>query len=183
MISANADELLLHGYVHWRERGWGPSTLLADRSDEMNGLDPEETRRAIERGQAMLAEVFGAPARGFVAPAWQIGHVRPEHGNAQGVEYVLGFFSLESWLGRRIPLTTWSWHCGRWGWLGHVGHGLGSVLQSLDRGIPSLAIHPKDLAHGFWPNILALTEGLLEAGYVPSTPQQLLEPSDVEVSI
>ena len=103
------------------------------------------------------------------------------NGNTLGLEHVLGFFSLESRAGRKVPLATWTWDCGRWGWLGHLGHGIGWLLQSLDRGVPTLAIHPRDLERGFWPKILRLTEELLETGYEPSTPAGLLEASDVEV--
>ena len=51
-------------------------SLLTGGSDEMNGLDARETRRTIERGQQVFADAFGAPASGFLAPAWQRGHVR-----------------------------------------------------------------------------------------------------------
>jgi hypothetical protein len=95
-------------------------------------------------------------------------------GGTLGLEHVLGFFSLESNEGRSVRLATWTWDCGRWGWLGHVGHRIGWLLQSLDRGVPTLAIHPRDLARGFWPTILRLTRDLLEAGYEPSTLAGLL---------
>jgi hypothetical protein len=149
LIRESAEELLLHGYFHQRHRGWGPTTWLADRGDEMNGLDPGETRRTVERGQRVFADVFGEPARAFLAPAWQLGRVRLDEESSQGLERVLGFFVLESRAGRKVPLATWSWDCGRWGWLGHVGHRLGWLLHSLDRGVPALAIHPRDLERGF----------------------------------
>lgn len=171
LVREASGELLLHGSVHRRGRGSGPTTLLSGGCDEMNGLDPEETRRTLEGGQRVFTEVFGEPARGFVAPAWRRGHVRP----GSGVEYVLGFFSLESAAGGVVPLATSTWDCGRWGWLGHVGHGTGRILQSFDRRVPTLAIHPRDLARGFWPKILGLAEKLLAAGYEPSTPAGLLE--------
>lgn len=148
----------------------------------MNGLDPEETRRRLARGQHVFSEVFGAPARGFLAPAWQLGHVRRLHGSTLELEHVVGFFSLESRAGRSVPLATWTWDCGRWGSLGHLGHGIGWLLQSLDRGVPTLAIHPRDLRRGFLPKILRLTRKLLDAGYEPSTVSGLLEASDVEVA-
>ena len=182
LLRDSAEELLLHGYFHQRQRGWGPITWLAEGSDEMNGMDLEEARAILERGQRVLTEVFGTPARGFLAPAWQPGHVRALGGCMVGLEHVLGFFSLESRTGRTVPLATWSWDCGRWGWLGHLGHGLGRVSQSLDRGVPSLAIHPRDLMRGFWPMILRLTKDLLGAGYEPVTTAGLLEGSDVEVA-
>jgi hypothetical protein len=174
MLRDVSGELLLHGYFHRRQRGRGPASWLAERSDEMNGLDRDDTRRTIERGQRVFTEVFGRPARGFIAPAWQRRHVRPDDGNARGPEYILGFFSLESAAGERLPLATWTWDCGRWGWLGHVGHGVGALLQSQDRRIPVLAIHPRDLARGFWPRILRLTGTLLDNRYEPTTPAALL---------
>ena len=85
------------------------------------------------------------------------------------VEHILGFFSLESGAGRRVPLATWTWDCGRLAWLGHVGHGLGDLLHALGGRVPVLAIHPTDLANGFWPTILSLTEKLLESGHTPAT--------------
>jgi hypothetical protein len=173
LIAASCDELLLHGCFHQRQRGYGPATLLTDGSDEMNGLDREETRRAIQYGQRVFTEIFGAPARGFLPPAWQHGHVRVE-GGALELDHVLGFFSLHSRSGKRIPLATWTWDCGRWGWLGHIGHHAGRLLRPLDRGIPSLAIHPRDLERGFWPSILRVTQELLDAGYEPITPARLL---------
>jgi len=181
LVQESSEELLLHGYFHRRQRGWGPLTWLAEGTDEMNGLDPEETRRTLERGQHVFTEIFGEPARGFLAPAWQRGHVRLGNGETPGLEHVLGFFSLESRAGRSVPLATWTWDCGRWGWLGHLGHGLGSLLRSLDHGVPTLAIHPRDLERGFWPKILRLTRSLLENGYEPSTLAGLLAASDVEV--
>jgi uncharacterized protein len=177
LLRDSAEELLLHGYFHRRQRGWGPITLLTRNSDEMNGLDPEETRRTLARGQGVFTDVFGAPARGFLAPAWQTGHVRAvarKMASASELEYVLGFFScfsLQSCDARKpeIPVATWSWDCGRWSWLGHVGHGIGRMQQSLDRGVPIIAIHPRDLERGFWPRILRLLQELLDAGYRPST--------------
>jgi hypothetical protein len=181
LVRDSSEELLLHGYFHRRRQGAGPASWLVEGCDEMNGLDPEETRRTLERGQRVFTEVFGEPARGFLAPAWQLGHVRPGSANSPGLEHVLGFFSLESGAGRRVPLATWTWDCGRWGWLGHIGSGVGRLCQSLDRRVPALAIHPRDLERGFWPRILRLTRRLLETGYEPTTLAGLLEAGDAEV--
>jgi hypothetical protein len=178
LVRESSEELLLHGYFHQRQRGCGPTTLLVGGGDEMNGLDPEETRRTLESGQHVFTEVFGEPARGFLAPAWQLGHVRLENADHLGLDHVLGFFSLEARSGRKVPLATWTWDCSRWGWLGHLGHGIGWLLQSLDRGVPTLAIHPNDLKRGFWPKILWLIQHLLEMGYEPSAPAGLLEASE-----
>jgi hypothetical protein len=175
MVRGSSEEILLHGYFHQRRRGRGITTSLTNGSDEMNGLDPEETRCTLWRGQRVFTEVFGEPARGFLAPGWQRGHVRREYANTAGLEHVLGFFSLESSSGRSVPLATWTWDCGRWGWLGHAGHAIGWLLHSVDSRVPVLAIHPRDLERGFWPEILRLTRRLLEEGYEPSTSAGLLE--------
>jgi hypothetical protein len=178
LVRESSDELLLHGYCHQRRRGSGATALLTRGSDEMNGLSPDETRRTLDRGQRVFSEVFGEPARGFVPPAWQRGRVSLHDGNPIGLEHVIGFFFLESRDGRKVPLATRTWDCGRWRWLGNIGHGVGSLLQSVDRGVPTLAIHPRDLERGFWPNILRLTRNLVDTGYEPSTVAGLLEASE-----
>ncbi len=174
LICDSSEELLLHGYFHRRQRGWGPVSWLTDGCDEMNGLDVDETRIILERGQRVFAELFGAPARGFLAPAWQRGRARLGDGSTPELEHVVGYLSIESAEGPRIPLATWTWDCGRWGWLGHLGHGIGWVSHSLNGGIPTLALHPADVERGFWPKIVRLTRELLGAGYEPSTPTRLL---------
>ena len=179
-VRESAAEVLLHGCVHRRQGGGGAVSWLAEGSDEMNGLDREGTLRALERGQDVFADVFGGPARGFIAPAWQRGRVDVALAGEVGIEYLLGFFSLES-ADRAVPLATWTWDCGRWGWLGHVGHGIGRVLQMLGRGVPVLAIHPRDLDRGYWPGILRLTRSLLDAGYEPVTAAALLAREDAQV--
>lgn len=174
LIQDHAEELLLHGYHHRRRRGRGPTSWLADGCDEMNGLDADETLRTLERGQRVLTAVFGEPARVFLAPGWQSGHVPHVGAHDLGLEHVLGYFALQPLAGRRVPLATWTWDCGRWSWLGHVGHELGRLRRSLGGGVPTLAIHPRDLGRGFWPRILRLTESLLGTGYEPSTVAGLL---------
>ena len=174
LVQEASEELLLHGYFHQRQRGWSPTTFLAEGSDEMSGLSRNETQHALERGQRVFMEVFGEPARGFLAPAWQRGHVRCGEASTLGLEHTLGFFSVDSRAGRSVPLATWTWDCGRWGSLGHIGHGVGWLLGSLDRRVPTLAIHPRDLERGFWPTILRLTEALLDKGYEPIASAGLL---------
>ena len=183
LLSEAAEELLLHGYSHQRRNGRGPATWLTGGADEMNDFDGEETRGIIDRGQRVFTDAFGKPSGGFLAPAWQRGQVRANIGNGSGLAYVLGFFSLESAAGRRVRLATSTWDCGRWNWLGHVGHGIGRVLQSLEGRVPSLAIHPRDLDRGFWPQILRLVRQLLDTGYEPVTPAGLLEARRAEAAV
>jgi len=173
LVSESADELLLHGYFHHRQRGWGPVTWLAAGSDEMNAEIGKETHQTIGRGQRVFADVFGKPARGFLAPAWQLGRVSATAA-ALGLDHVVGFFSLTSFSGKRIPLATSTWDCGRWSWLGHIGDAFGRLSRSDDGRVPTLAIHPTDLERDFWPRILQLVRSLLAAGYEPTTASRLL---------
>lgn len=172
-VSESADELLLHGCHHQRRVGAGPVTYLTGGSDEMNGLDGDATRHTVERAQSIFADAFGQHARGFIAPAWQRGRVRPGSGSA--LEFVMGFLSIETAGRGRVPLATHTWDCGRWRRLGHVGHGIGRLLRSRYGRVPVLALHPRDLGSGFWPTILGLTVQLMEAGYEPATVSELLE--------
>ena len=176
LLRDSAGELLLHGRVHRRAHGRGLVSFLTAGCDEMNGLSPEATRRTLERGQHDIGEAFGAPARTFLAPGWQRGRVSLTNGDTAGIEHILGFFSLDS-AGHRIPLATSTWDCGSWASLGHAGHALGWLLQSLGGRVPSLAIHPMDIERGFWPGIIRLINVLLDAGHIPTTPAALIEPA------
>src|SRR5688500_694025 len=92
LLRESADELLLHGHLHRRANGRGLVSLLTGHCDEMNGLTSEVTRQTLERGQREFSDAFGVPARSFLAPGWQRGHVRLTRGNTAGLENILGFF-------------------------------------------------------------------------------------------
>ena len=170
LVQESSEELLLHGYFHRRQRGWGPTTLLAEGCDEMNGLDREETRRTLERGQRVFTEVFGEPARGFLAPGWQLGHVRAENVNALGLEHVARLFLARVSGGPKrsagdLDLGLWSLGLARarrpWDRVGCFSRW---IVESLP-----WRFTREICERGFWPKILRLTEELLDAGYEPST--------------
>lgn len=180
VVRDGSAELLLHGFVHRRRHGRGPVSWLTDGNDEMNGLDARTTIVDVADAQHVFADAFGEPARGFLAPAWQRGHVRA---GDLGLDYVLGFFSLDSRTGRSVSLATRSWDCGRWSALGHIGDGIGGLLQRLGGRVPVLAVHPADLRRGFGPKILRVTRELLDAGYEPCTPTELIGAGDAEIAV
>lgn len=69
-------EMVLHGFYH-RDTTQHASALAAWKArtytaseGEFFGLSEEEAGRRIDDGQQVLREVIGAPAEGFVAPAW-----------------------------------------------------------------------------------------------------------------
>ena len=183
LLQGASDELLLHGYSHRRQRGSGPVSWLAERCDEFSGLDREEAGTLLERGQLAFADVFGQRARGFLAPGWQEGGARGEHVKRAGLEYRLGYFAVETAGGEAVPLATWTWDCGRWAWLGRIGHAAGRALHLAGSGVASLAIHPRDIERGFWPAILDLTKRLLDTGHAPATPGALLRQADAEIAV
>ncbi|HEX6693471.1 MAG TPA: DUF2334 domain-containing protein [Longimicrobiales bacterium] len=171
MLEESAQQLLLHGYRHRRAHGRGIVSLLAERSDEMNVMDDETSRRTLAAGQQTFIAAFGHSAAGFVPPAWQRGRVCP--GAAYGLDHVLGFFSVDT-ARRSIPVATWSWDCGRWGWLGHIGHAAGGLSHTMRGGVPSIAVHPRDVDRGYMPAILRVIRQLLDTGHVPSTPARVI---------
>jgi predicted deacetylase len=73
------DAIAQHGFHHLRaRRGSSPRELLADlratgvrsrRGAEFVGLDPSETRRAVESGRRVL-KLAGIEPKGFVAPSY-----------------------------------------------------------------------------------------------------------------
>jgi predicted deacetylase len=69
------DAIAQHGFQHLRSRGRaaGPyrslRTLNADHESEFVGLDPHETRRAVDAGRRVL-KLAGIEPRGFVAPGY-----------------------------------------------------------------------------------------------------------------
>ncbi|HEV7938792.1 MAG TPA: DUF2334 domain-containing protein [Solirubrobacteraceae bacterium] len=69
------DAIAQHGFQHLRSgaRGVGPyqslRTLNADHESEFLGLDPNETRRAVDAGWRLM-KLAGIEPRGFVAPGY-----------------------------------------------------------------------------------------------------------------
>ncbi len=77
--AADGVEMILHGYSHRDDTAHDGvvATLkakhLTAREGEFLGLDAEHAKRRIEAGQLMLQQILGAPASGFIAPAWLYG--------------------------------------------------------------------------------------------------------------
>jgi hypothetical protein len=67
-----------------------------------------------------------------------------------------------------IPLATWSWDCGRIGWLGHVAETYGSLrFRWQPQVLPTIAIHPADVSRGFLPRAVLICQRLLNEGRRP----------------
>jgi predicted deacetylase len=137
--------------------------------DEMNGLTPEQTDQRLNDGQQVLQRWFGQPARGFIAPTFQIGHATPDRLARHGIEYTVGYRYLVDAAGQRLRLATWCWDVSPLRTLNYAGHLLGEVQYKLHKhAIPCLALHPLDLGRGFLPRIVRTVKKLLAAGRTPT---------------
>jgi predicted deacetylase len=71
----DGDAIAQHGFQHLRSGAHGAGsyrslrTLNADHESEFVGLDPHETRRAVDAGRRVL-KLAGIEPRGFVAPGY-----------------------------------------------------------------------------------------------------------------
>ena len=168
MIARQFDELLLHGYTHYNDRGLGGVGLLTGRCDEFNGLDPQSAERRIASAQTVLAEVFSRPVLGFVPPAWRPGPVTLEMLARQGLFYCVGMHQVVFTTGSHIPLVTWSWDCGVIAGLGYLGELYGSLSNTVRRrALRAVVIHPLDVDRGFLQRALERIALLVNQGCQP----------------
>ena len=167
-VQRNFGNRVLHGYTHTRRRGRGMVSRVAAGLDEMNGLSPDETDGCLADGQRVMAEWFGEPARGFIAPTFQIGHATPDRLSRHGIQYTVGYRYIVDAGGSRQRLATWCWDVSPLRVLNHGGHWLGELQYRLRKtAIPCLALHPLDLGRGFLPRIVQTVQKLLAAGRTP----------------
>lgn len=174
-IAARCDEVLLHGYTHRRDRYRSAVSLLTGRADEFAGLPATAAAERLRRGQAVIRDLLGVPAAGFVAPAWMGGPVTPALLASCGLRYSVGFAGITCVGGARIPLATWSWDTGRCAWLGHLGEAAGVLSFAARRdAIPCVVLHPADLGRGYLRHGLHLVRALLAAGRRPATFREIV---------
>jgi predicted deacetylase len=166
-VRANFSEALLHGYTHQTGNG-GPVGWLTGNANEFTGLCADDALGRLGCGQTVFLEIFGQPARGFVAPAWQRGSITDQVLAGAGIRYNVGLTGVETVDGHRIPLSTWSWDAGRIAALGYVGEAIGSVMAAARPGAaPCVVFHPSDVERGFLPRGIRLVKKLLAEGRKP----------------
>lgn len=161
-------EILLHGFHHRRDRGRGLVSAITGGQDEFNGLTVEETAIKLREGQAVLREMCGAPARGFIAPTFQRGRLTPALLQEHGMEFLVGYRCIDFADRTRVPIATWCWDVGDPRALCVAGDWYGHLRMRLYRNlIPCLALHPADIDRGFLPRIVKLVESLREQNRKP----------------
>lgn len=167
-INESFQEVLLHGHRHRNDKSATCLSLLTGRADEFSRLTEIECETRIAAGLEQMEGLLQNRPVGFLPPAWQRGQATPEVLLRHGLRFVLGMHGLEFVGHGSIPLTTWSWDCGRIGWLGHVAETYGS-LRSRWRpsALPTIAIHPADVSRGFLPRAVLICQRLLGEGRRP----------------
>ena len=160
--------VLLHGYEHFRPAGGGLVSKIADGKDEMNGLDPAETDRRLEKGQEIFTRWMGQPARGFIAPTYKIGCATPDRLARFGIHYTVGYGKVVTSAGDQVPLATWVWDVSPIRLLCRAGYRLGEIQYRFrKRALPCVVLHPLDLERGFLPQIVRTVQKLVNSGRKP----------------
>ncbi|WP_165248617.1 DUF2334 domain-containing protein [Paludisphaera soli] len=173
VLERSAGAFLMHGFAHRQDR-LGPIAMLSGRSNELDGLSLDETRRRLEAGRAILDRRLGRPVEGFVPPAWRSGRAGMAELARHGFRFRAGFSSLEFVDAPPIGLATWSWDWGVLAPLGPAGARLGDALHRLRPGsLPCVVLHPADAGRGLLPRAVRVVERLIGRG---RTPVLLAEP-------
>lgn len=169
-------ERLLHGWSHHRDRGVDVASMLCGGVDEFTALDRNEAACRIRKGQRVLLDVFGKPAKGFLPPAWRKGPVDLTLLAAAGIHFGVGYFQARHHNGLSVPLATQNWDFGPLAFWGYGGNLAGRMLRLRSNSIPVLALHPCDEQRGFLHGARREIQRLLDNGYKPSTFADLMEP-------
>ncbi len=178
MVNEHFGEVLLHGCTHVQARANGLISALTGKANEFGGMSPTDAVARVLSGQEALTELVGAPARGFIPPAWDRGPLTARLLRACGLEYYVGMMGIERVDGSRVPLSTWSWDAGGIAQLGHIGDLLGHLAFAVrPRSIPCITLHPNDVSRGFLKRGIRLIESMLERGRTPVLFQEIAQKS------
>ena len=176
LVENSFDEVLLHGYRHCNDKRSTWLSCLTDRADEFSRLNDAECEQRVAAGASWASEMFGERRIGFLPPAWQRGRLTSELLARHGLRIIVGQHAMTSRDGQQVPLATWSWDCGRIGWLGPVAEWYGSARKWWwPHALPVVAIHPADVQRGYLPRSVAICRQLLAEGRRPVIAQQLME--------
>ena len=167
-VNDSFQELLLHGYRHRNDKSATWLSQLTGRADEFSRLTEVECEARIAAGLEMMNGLLPNRPVGFLPPAWQRGQATSAVLLRHGLRCVLGMHGLEFVGHGTIPLATWSWDCGRIGWLGHIAETYGNLRSSWrPSALPTIAIHPADVSRGFLPRAVLICQRLLREGRRP----------------
>jgi predicted deacetylase len=167
-VRAEYASIQLHGYEHFRPGRGGLVSKIADGKDEMNGLDPAETDRRLAAGQEILERWLGQPARGFIAPTYNIGFATPDRLAKFGIYYTVGYSHVTTMAGKHLRLSSWIWDVSPIRILCRAGYRWGELQYRFRKNaLPCVVLHPLDLERGFLPQIERTVQKLLNVGRQP----------------
>lgn len=175
LVAGRAEEILLHGWSHRRERGYGAISLLTGRADEFSGLRPEVARSMLAAGRGALSDRLGVAVEGFLPPAYQLGPVGPRTLAAAGLRYRVGWGSAADVEGGFVRLATRIWDVSPLATLSRAAAAVGHVADLRRGAIPTITIHPFDVRRGFLPHALAAVRAQLAIGRAPALIRDLLD--------
>lgn len=174
-VNNSFQEVLLHGYRHWNDKTATCLSLLTGSADEFSRLTEVECEARIAAGLEMMNGHLSKRVVGFLPPAWQRGQATSAVLLRHGLRFVLGMHGLEFVGHGTIPLATWSWDCGRIGWLGRIAEAYGSLqFRWQPQALPTIAIHPSDVSRGFLSRAVLTCQRLLAEGRHPVLAVDLL---------
>jgi predicted deacetylase len=174
-VRAAYGELLLHGYTHHTTNS-GLIALLTEQANEFTRAPALIALKHLQRGRAILADLFTQAITGFVPPAWQVGPVTPQLLRHSGLHYRMGLGSLTAIDTTPQPLAVASWDCGRIAALGLAGEAIAAVQYVRNpAALPCIVLHPRDLARGYCARALYLIQHLLAAGWQPILPGSYIQ--------
>jgi uncharacterized protein len=152
--AGNGVEMFLHGYFHRDDARHERATdrlrarMMTAREGEFLGLSRKEAKARIRGGLALIEDVTGRPAAGFVAPAWLYGP-----GSLQALADCgapIAEDHLRVWspkTGRTLargPVITWA---GRSPSRVALSLAAAGVLRRLPMNALRIGVHPPDVRH------------------------------------
>ncbi|MEU0545113.1 DUF2334 domain-containing protein [Nocardia sp. NPDC005978] len=175
LVAGRAQEVLLHGWTHRRERGRGPVSLLTGGADEFAGLGADAAAARLRAGRDALSERLGTPVEGFLPPAYRLGSVGTETLAAVGLRYRVGWASAADVHGRTVRLATRIWDVSPLAALSRAAAAVGHLADLRPGAVPTITIHPLDVRRGFLPHALAAVRAQLALGRTPALIRELID--------
>jgi predicted deacetylase len=177
---ALGDEIVLHGWKHWREGDYARrgnlfwTRFYTANEAEFLDVDAAWARERLGAGREMLRGM-GLSVDGFIAPAWLLGDAAWDEVRAAGFRYTTTVRGVRrsdgSWW--RSQSLCWS---ARAAWRRQVSLFWNWILwRDLARGnLMRVSLHPVDVEYeALWRQIGSLVRGALRLGFVPTTYRQV----------
>lgn len=142
-------EMFVHGWTHRDENGTAGfrARHMTSGEGEFLGLSREEALRRMTDGRALIEDITGRPAAGFIAPAWLYGAGAREALRASGFalaeDHMKVWRPADGFVLARGPVVTWASRS-----RARIASSLAfaAIARAALRALPTLriAVHPGD---------------------------------------